>query len=109
VEPALAARSEHADLARGAGGTERPRREINLAAGVAVLQAQFAGPRAVPEMLRLWRRLRPRASSFGHFGSSRAVSDTDFDACRKFGQTECAFARISSPCLPGESQDLFQP
>src|SRR5271166_2014711 len=71
VEPALAASGEHADLARGAGGAERPRREIHLAAGVAALQAQFAGARAVPEMLRLRCRLRPRASSFGHFSHLR--------------------------------------
>src|SRR5215469_5121726 len=66
IEPALAARREHADLARGAGGAERPRREIDLAAGVAALQAQLAGLRAVPEMLRLGCRLRPRASSLRH-------------------------------------------
>src|SRR6516164_3037363 len=66
VEPALAAGSEHADIARGASRAERPRREIDLAAGVAALQAQFTGPRALPEMLRLRRRLRSRASCFGH-------------------------------------------
>src|SRR5215471_3512716 len=49
VEPALAARRKHADLARGTGGAERPRREIHLAAAVAALQAQFPRPRAVPE------------------------------------------------------------
>src|SRR5215469_1259799 len=66
IKPALAARGEDADLARGAGGAERARWEIHLAAGVAALQPQFAGARAVPEMLRLRRRLRPRASSVGH-------------------------------------------
>jgi len=60
VEPALAAGGEYADVARRTGGTEWPRREIDLAAGVATLQAQFAGPRAVPEMLRFRCRLRPR-------------------------------------------------
>ena len=40
--------------------------KYTLRAGVAALQAQFARPRAVPEMLRLGCRLRPRASSFGH-------------------------------------------
>src|SRR5215471_11954793 len=49
VEPALAARRKHADLARGTGGAERPRREIHLTAGIAALQAQFPRPRAVPE------------------------------------------------------------
>src|SRR5437763_5022118 len=46
VEPPLAAGAEHADLARGAMRTERPRWEIDLAASIAALQAQFAGLRA---------------------------------------------------------------
>src|SRR5215471_10409418 len=95
IEPALAARREDADLARRAGGAEWPRREIHLAAGVAALEPQFARPRAVPEMLRLRRRLGPRASSLGHGPLVVARSDWDFDACREFGQTECSIASLS--------------
>jgi len=40
---------------------------FDLESGIAALQAQLTGPRAVPEMLRLGCRLRPGASSFGHF------------------------------------------
>src|SRR6266702_6568917 len=62
VERALAARLEHTDLARGAGGTERARREIDVGAGVAALQAQLAGRSTIPEMLgfrcRFWFRAR---------------------------------------------------
>src|SRR5215472_7871803 len=96
VEPALAARRERSDVARRAGGAERPRREIHLAAGIAALQAQFAGFCAVPEMLRLGCGLRPRASSFGHSTLSIRVADRDFDACREFGQTE--WGRATFPC-----------
>src|SRR6516162_2698534 len=73
VKPAPAARGEYADVACGTGGAERPRREIDFAAGVAALQAQFAGARPIPEMLRLGCRLRSRASSFGH--SSHLTSE----------------------------------
>src|SRR5690349_11506179 len=47
IELAFAARLEHGDLARGAGGTERPRRKIDVRAGVAALQAELALTRAV--------------------------------------------------------------
>src|SRR5579872_680504 len=50
VELALAACLENGDLARGAVGTEGPRRKIDLLAGVAALQAQLALSRAIPEM-----------------------------------------------------------
>src|SRR3954471_3845072 len=66
VEKTLAARLEDADLARGAGRAERPRREIDMCASVAALQAQFARFRAVPEMLGFRRRFRSRALRFGH-------------------------------------------
>src|ERR1051325_8639659 len=66
IEPPFAARAEHADLARGAMRAEWARREINLPAGIAALQAQFAGPCPFPEMHRLGRRLRPGALSLGH-------------------------------------------
>src|SRR5712692_4010579 len=66
VEPALAARLEHADLARRAMRAERARREIGLLAGIAALQAQFARARPLPEMHRLGRRVWKRALSVGH-------------------------------------------
>src|ERR1700730_938052 len=101
VEPALAARREHADVARRASRAERPRREIHLAARVAALEAQLARPRAVPEMLRLGCRLRPRASSFGHFSHLRSGSPrSDFDVCREFGQTECSICKKPPPFSP---------
>src|SRR6476469_1516038 len=53
VEDRLAGRGEHADLACGALRTEWPRREINMTAFVAALQAKFAGLGAVPEVLCL--------------------------------------------------------
>src|SRR5579862_4047734 len=71
IELALAARLEHADLARGAFGAERARREVDVGAGVAALQPQLAGFSAVPEMLGLRRRLRLGARRLGHFCSSR--------------------------------------
>jgi hypothetical protein len=69
---------EHADVARGAGRAEGPRREIHLAAGVAALQAQLARSRAIPEMLRLGCRLRPRPSSFGHHSTCFTLSERGF-------------------------------
>src|SRR5215467_8392526 len=66
VELALAARLEDGDLARGTGGAERPRREIDVRTGVAALQAELALARALPEMLGFRRRLWLRASRFGH-------------------------------------------
>src|ERR1700676_3506935 len=53
VELRLAAGLEDADLARGAGRTERTRREIDVGTSIAALQAKFAGLCAVPEMLGL--------------------------------------------------------
>src|SRR5258707_7643670 len=70
VKLALAARLEHADLARGAGRAERAWREIDIRTGVAALQSQFAGSGAIPEMLGLRRRFRLGARSFGHIGKS---------------------------------------
>src|SRR6266702_6737561 len=69
VERALAARLEYADLARGTGGAEWTRREIDVGAGVAALQPQFAGPGSVPEMPGLRRRFRFGAYRFGHVGN----------------------------------------
>src|SRR5664279_1139366 len=66
VERTLAAGLEDADLARGAGGAERAWREIDIGAGVAALQAQFAGLGAVPEMLGFRRRFWFGARWFGH-------------------------------------------
>src|SRR5581483_5147104 len=82
VELALAARLEHRDLARGAGRAERPRREIDMGAGIAALQAQLARPRAVPEMLGLRCRFWFRARWLGHIVSSLPISsnlDATFD------------------------------
>src|SRR5580692_3554392 len=69
VELALAARLEDRDLARGAGGTERPRWKIDMRACVAALQAQFAGLCAIPEMLGLGCRFGFRAGGLGHIVS----------------------------------------
>src|SRR5467141_3106593 len=62
IEFRLAAGLEYADLARGTGRAERARREIDVGAGVAALQAQFARLCAIPEMLgfRCWFRLCAR-------------------------------------------------
>src|SRR5271170_1401512 len=70
VELRLAAGLEDADLARGAGRTERTRREIDVGASIATLQAKFAGLCAVPEMLGLRRRFRSRTRRIGHVASS---------------------------------------
>src|SRR5579859_6390982 len=69
VKLRLAARLEHADLARGAGRAERSRREIDMGAGVAALQAQFAHSRAVPEMLGFRRWFWSCARGLGHVGN----------------------------------------
>src|ERR1700722_346396 len=66
VELALAARLEDGDLAGGAGRAERTRREIDVGAGVATLQPQLRGLRAVPEMLGFGGRFRSRAGWLGH-------------------------------------------
>src|SRR5258706_7187572 len=66
VELGLAAGLEHADLARGTGRAERARREIDVGAGVAALQAQLACLRAIPEMLGFRCRFRSRARWLGH-------------------------------------------
>src|SRR5579859_2621842 len=66
IELALAARLEDRDLARAAGRAEWPRRKVDLRADVAALQAQFAGLRAVPEMLGLRCRFWFRARQLGH-------------------------------------------
>src|SRR4051794_36201396 len=66
VEPPPAAGAEYRDVARGAFRAERPRREIGLPAGIAALQAQFAGARSLPEMHRFGRRHWPRPLYFGH-------------------------------------------
>jgi hypothetical protein len=70
VELGPAAGLEHADLARGTGWAERARREIDIGAGVAALQAQFVGLRAIPEMLGFGRRFRSRACWLGHVSDS---------------------------------------
>src|SRR6185312_3614680 len=70
VELALAGRREHADLARGAGRTERPRWEIDVGAGIAALQAKLARLCAIPEMLGFRRRFRSRARWLGHLACS---------------------------------------
>src|SRR6185312_9636327 len=57
---------EHAYLARGAFRAERARWKICVATFVAALQAEFAGLRAVPEVLGLRRRLRQGAAWLGH-------------------------------------------
>src|SRR4051794_20066477 len=75
VERALAARLEHADLARGAGGAERARRKIDIGAGVAALQAQLAGLCAIPEMLGFRRGFWFRARGLGHVGTSPWEAD----------------------------------
>src|SRR5215469_12192844 len=69
VELTPAARLEDGDLARSAGRTERPRREIHMRACVAALQAQLAGLRAIPEMLGFGCRFGFRAGSLGHIVS----------------------------------------
>src|SRR5665213_3294581 len=74
VEFSLAARLEDADLAGSAGRAERARREIDVGAGVAALQAQFARLRAVPEMLGLRRRFWLGAHGFGHDADSSSDS-----------------------------------
>src|ERR1700739_3248529 len=68
VELTLAARLEDGDLAGGAGGAERARREIDVGAGVATLQAQLACLRAVPEVLRFGCRFRSCARWLSHVG-----------------------------------------
>src|SRR5215217_4971340 len=70
VERALAARLEHADLARGTGGAERARREIHIGAGIATLQAEFAGLRPIPKMLRFRRGFWFCARRLRHIGYS---------------------------------------
>src|SRR6185312_9954733 len=78
IELALAARLEDGDVARGAGGTKRPRRKIDIGAGVAALQAEFALARAVPEMLGFRRRFWFRAGGLGHVvHSSRECCELD--------------------------------
>ena len=104
VELALAACLEHADLARRAGRAERTRREIDIGAGVAALQPQFAGLGAVPEMLGLRCRFRSRARWLGHVdeflpaaGRSRlAGSDLDatLDCPPSTVQRSCRMPRI---------------
>src|ERR1700719_3866521 len=82
VELPLAAGLEDADLARGAGWTERTRREIHIGTSIAALQTKFAGLRAVPEMLGLRRRFRSRTRRIGHIASSslrRVCSPAGFD------------------------------
>src|SRR5579883_535510 len=66
IKPPFSRGGEHTYLARGTSRTKRARREVDFAASIAALQAQFAGARAVPEMLRLRRRLRPCPSCFRH-------------------------------------------
>src|SRR3984893_11659115 len=66
VEFRLAAGLEHADLAAAAGRAERARREIDVGARVAALQAQLAYLRAIPEMLGFRCRFRSRARWLGH-------------------------------------------
>ena len=56
VEYRAAAGLEDRHLARGAFGTERPRRKICVAAFVAALQTQFAGGGSFPKMDGLRRR-----------------------------------------------------
>src|SRR5258708_723323 len=68
VKFCLAAGLEDVDFARGAGRTERARRKIHIGAGVAALQAQFAGLGAVPEMLGLRRRSGFGARWLSHVG-----------------------------------------
>src|ERR1700731_580665 len=63
IKRCLAAGLEYADLARGAGGTERARRKVDIGAGVAALQPQFAGLCTIPEMLGF--RCRFRTCAFG--------------------------------------------
>src|SRR5262249_45747485 len=111
VELALAARLEGADLARGAGWAERPRREVDVGAGIATLQAQFAGLGAVPEMLSFRRRFRFGARSFGHFGKSSLGSgkrpfvavlmrQSTIRRQRSTGARAWPYAASRSACMP---------
>src|SRR6185437_2274830 len=66
IKLALAACLEDRYFSRGAGGAERPWREIDVRAGIAALQPQLAGLRAVPEMPGLRCRFWFRARRLGH-------------------------------------------
>src|SRR5439155_22169210 len=113
IERALAAGLEHSDLARGAGGAERARREIDIGAGIATLQAQFAGLRSIPEMLRFRRGFWFRARGLRHIGYSpwaygRPPACCGLDATltdlRQRSRQRCcrmaAFPARDSACMP---------
>src|ERR1700704_764094 len=111
VELCLAAGFEHADLARGAGRTERARREIDVGAGVAALQAQLACLRAIPEMLGFRRRFRSRARWLSHvchfLPGGRAAWPVCCDLVATFDYLASTVQRsLRMPRIPADAQSL---
>src|SRR3982074_3829475 len=100
----LTLREAPAGQKRRGGEKELGRREIDIGAGIAALQAQFACLRAVPEMLGFRCRFRSRARWLGHichflpWGSGRGPRCCDLDATFDHGastvQPTCCMARI---------------